>query len=93
MGRNSSALRCKLASAMTKRRGKGLSGTIAASWTRRAAEYARARGLPLADLLQTVGIDPSGLDGEGGRLGFRLHRGAARRDARDQAGLTRPTRS
>ncbi|WP_437643376.1 AraC family transcriptional regulator ligand-binding domain-containing protein [Sorangium sp. So ce362] len=58
---------------MTGRRTKTLSGTIAASWTRRAARYAVSRGLDAEAMLGAVGLRSEMLEHPEARIAFREH--------------------
>ncbi len=52
---------------------KDLSGTIAASWTHRAVQYATRRGLDAEALLRAVGVRSVSLDHPEARITFQQH--------------------
>jgi AraC-like DNA-binding protein len=58
---------------VTGRPSKQLSGTIAASWTRRAVDYAKRRSLDAQELLLSVGLANEALQKAEARIAFQQH--------------------
>jgi AraC-like DNA-binding protein len=58
---------------MTGRPTKEFSGTIAASWSRRAVDYAKRRSLDVGELLRAVGLESEALQKPEARIAFQQH--------------------